>query len=59
MPTLKHRPLSYSLHKASGQAIVKIDGRFHYLVWFHYSADADSDRGSAETQPNSYAVAEL
>lgn len=31
MPKLKHKPPSYSLHKASGQAIVKIDGRTHYL----------------------------
>ncbi len=27
MPKLKHKPPSYSLHKASGQAVVKIDGR--------------------------------
>ena len=31
MPKLKHKPPSYFLHKASGQAIVKIDGRTHYL----------------------------
>ena len=31
MPKLKHKPPSYSLHKASGQAVVKIDGRAHYL----------------------------
>lgn len=31
MPKLKHKPPSYSLHKASGQAVVKIDGRARYL----------------------------
>lgn len=31
MPRLKHKPPSYSLHKASGQAVVKLDGRSHYL----------------------------
>ena len=31
MPRLKHKLPSYSLHKASGQAVVKIDGRAHYL----------------------------
>ena len=31
MPKLKHRPPSYTLHKASGQAVVKIDGRSRYL----------------------------
>lgn len=31
MPKLKHQPPSYSLHKASGQAVVKIDGRVKYL----------------------------
>ncbi len=31
MPKLKHKLPNYSLHKASGQAVVKIDGRSHYL----------------------------
>lgn len=31
MPKLKHKSPSYFLHSASGQAIVKIDGRTHYL----------------------------
>ena len=31
MPRLKHKLPSYSLHKASGQAVVKFDGRAHYL----------------------------
>ena len=31
MPRLKHKPPSYSLHKASGQAVVKFDGQVHYL----------------------------
>ena len=31
MPRLKTRPPSYRLHKASGHAIVTIDGRDHYL----------------------------
>ena len=31
MPKLRHKPPSYSLHKASGQAVVKVNGRCHYL----------------------------
>ncbi len=30
-PKLKPEPATYSLHKASGQAVVKLDGRSHYL----------------------------
>ncbi len=31
MPKLKNKPPTYSLHKASGQAVVHIDGNDHYL----------------------------
>ena len=31
MPKLKHKPPTYSLHKASGQAVVHLDGHDHYL----------------------------
>jgi integrase len=31
MPKLRHKPPTYSLHKASGQAVVTIDGHDHYL----------------------------
>lgn len=31
MPTLKNRVPSYRLHKASGKAVVTLDGRDHYL----------------------------
>lgn len=31
MPELKHRPPSYRHHKASGQALVTLNGRDHYL----------------------------
>ena len=31
MPRLKNKPPSYCLHKASGQAVVWLDGRSHYL----------------------------
>jgi len=31
MPRLKHKPPSYSLHKASGQAVVTFNRRDHYL----------------------------
>jgi hypothetical protein len=31
MPRLKYKLPSYSLHKASGQAVVKFDGHAHYL----------------------------
>jgi hypothetical protein len=31
MPRLKNKPPDYCLHKASGQAVVKLDGRSHYL----------------------------
>ena len=34
MPRLITRPPKYSLHKASGQAVVKFCGRVHYLVPF-------------------------
>jgi integrase len=31
MPNLKNKPPSYCFHKASGQAVVWLDGRTHYL----------------------------
>lgn len=31
MPVLKYKAPTYSLHTASGQAVVKLDGRSHYL----------------------------
>ena len=31
MPKLVTRPPKYTLHKASGQAIVKINGKVHYM----------------------------
>lgn len=31
MPRLKKQLPKYSLHKSSGQAVVRIDGKMHYL----------------------------
>jgi hypothetical protein len=45
MPKLTHRPPTYRKHKASGQAIVTINGTDHYLgPWNSKASKAEYDR---------------
>ena len=46
MPRLKHQTPKYFLHKASGQAVVKIDGRCRYLG--KYGSPRSKARSEAE-----------
>lgn len=42
----RERIPSYRLHKASGQAVVTLDGRDHYLGVHDSAADVHPERGS-------------
>jgi integrase len=60
MPRLVHRTPKYTLHKASGQAVVKIDGRLFYLGRFNsLESKAEYDRRIAEWLANGRRVLPL
>ena len=50
MPHLTTRVPRYGLHKASGQAVIRLNGRDVYLVLFHYSAEDSCGSPMVEVQ---------